>query len=142
MTPRAASKEHEQMNRMRHHVALALVHRDGAWLVARRFADVHLGGQWEFPGGKCEPGENPADAAVRELHEECAVTATPQRALAVLCCDYGDRIVHLYPIICCWRAGEARPLGNEECRWVSRAELAALDMPDVNRAIIAALPEG
>lgn len=122
------------MKRVR--VALALVRRAERWLVARRRPEAHLGGLWEFPGGKIEPSETAPAAAVRELHEECGVSA---RALECLACrteDYGDRLVELHPVLCEWVSGEAQPLGSAECRWVDDAELRQLDMPAVNTEII------
>ena len=44
-------------------VTAAVIERDGLLLVARRLSGTHMGGCWEFPGGKCEPGEAP-DVAV------------------------------------------------------------------------------
>lgn len=127
-------------------VAVALVCRDGRWLVARRKPEAHLGGLWEFPGGKREAGETPAEAALRELYEECAVEAVAERELPALTHEYPERVVHLLPVICRWRAGEGLSLGNQECRWVPTAELAGLDMPAVNAQILcelrAALPPG
>ena len=38
-------------------VLAAVIERDGRFLVTRRLANTHLAGYWEFPGGKCEPGE-------------------------------------------------------------------------------------
>lgn len=122
-------------------VALALVHQGERWLVARRRADAHLGGLWEFPGGKCEPGESARAAAVRELLEECGVQAVAERELPPVTCEYAERIVHLKPVICRWEAGEPQALGNEECRWVSPAELRQLQMPAVNAGIIQILLE-
>ena len=120
-------------------VALALVQRDGRLLVARRHEAAHLGGLWEFPGGKQEVGESPQDAALRELMEECAVQATPLAVLPTLTCDYGDRLVHLTPIVCRWQAGDGEALGNAECRWVTLAEIVQLEMPEINATILAAL---
>jgi len=58
-------------------VGVALVHR-GRLLAARRATPADLAGGWELPGGKVEPGEDPAAAAVREIAEElgCAVEIT------------------------------------------------------------------
>ncbi|HMQ15818.1 MAG TPA: (deoxy)nucleoside triphosphate pyrophosphohydrolase [Phycisphaerae bacterium] len=120
-------------------VAVALVRRDGRWLVARRRAGAHLGGLWEFPGGKCETDETVESAALRELSEECAVAAEPQRTLRPLRYEYPERIVHLHAVVCRWLSGEPRPLGCDECRWVTTAELAALDMPVANAEILSEL---
>jgi mutator protein MutT len=123
----------------RHRVAIAAVARDGRWLVAKRRADAHLGGLWEFPGGKCEGSESLLDTAVRELVEECGVRAEPIRVLTTLTHDYGDRVVELTPILCRWISGEGDAIGNDSCRWVSADELRALPMPAMNAAIVAEL---
>lgn len=129
------------MSKPHYSVALALVRRDARWLVARRRPSAHLGGLWEFPGGKCGPDEPVAAAAVRELHEECGVDAIAELALDPVAWEYADRCVTLTPVICRWRGGEARPLGNDACRWVSLAELSELEMPPVNAAIIRSLEQ-
>jgi 8-oxo-dGTP diphosphatase len=117
-------------------VAVAIVLRDGRYLVARRPLGAHLGGLWEFPGGKCEANETATEAALRELREECGIEALPERSLRQFRHDYGDRIVELTPIVCRWVSGEARPLGSVECRWVSFNELCALRMPALNAEIL------
>ncbi|NMG31667.1 Nudix family hydrolase [Aromatoleum evansii] len=47
--------------------------RDGRFLLGQRAPDTFYAGYWEFPGGKVEPGESPADALVRELDEELGI---------------------------------------------------------------------
>src|SRR5438105_5551297 len=54
-------------------VAAGLVFRDGKLLITRRFDDAHLGGLWEFPGGKREPEETFEACLARELREELAI---------------------------------------------------------------------
>lgn len=54
-------------------VVAAVIIRDGRVLACRRNHDRAAGGQWEFPGGKIEPGESPEDALVREIREELGV---------------------------------------------------------------------
>ncbi len=117
-------------------VAVALVHREGRWLVARRRADVHLPHKWEFPGGKSEPGESPEQTALRELREECGVAAEAEARLQPQRFDYADRSVRLTPIVCRWVKGKAVPLGCQSCEWVELGALSELDMPAGNIRII------
>jgi 8-oxo-dGTP diphosphatase len=117
-------------------VDVALVRRGVRWLVALRRPDAHLPGLWEFPGGKCESQETPDVAAIRELHEECGVSAVAERVLTPVCYEYADRRVHITPVLCRWQSGEARPLGSDECRWVTWPEMRGLEMPPVNTEII------
>ncbi len=122
-------------------VSLAIVHRDQRWLIAQRHPDAHLGGLWEFPGGKREPGETPEAAALRELHEECGVIAQVERVLPPFFVDYGDRRVNLTPVVCRWVRGDAQPLGSVSCRWVTMAELRRAEMPAINAEIIRELEQ-
>lgn len=120
-------------------VALALVTNGAAWLLAQRKPDAHLGGLWEFPGGKIEAGEAPAQAALRELAEECDVQAAILGELPPVDCAYADRVVTLFPFVCRQVAGVAQPLSAAQVRWVALRDFGALPMPEVNRQIVAAL---
>src|SRR5579863_4676624 len=62
-------------------VVAALILRDSKILVCQRRRDDTHRLQWEFPGGKVEPGETSKDALVRELREELGITATIGREL-------------------------------------------------------------
>src|SRR2546427_9656976 len=56
-------------------VVAAVIPRDGLILICRRRPDQLHPLKWEFPGGKVEPGEAPADALRRELEEELGIRA-------------------------------------------------------------------
>ena len=56
-------------------VAAALLFDRGRLLICQRSARGPFPNQWEFPGGKVEPGEAPRDALLRELAEELGITA-------------------------------------------------------------------
>ncbi len=67
--------------RRRVEVAIAIVFgADQKLLICKRKAEAVLGGYWEFPGGKCNPGETPADCAVREVEEETGLCVNVQQA--------------------------------------------------------------
>jgi mutator protein MutT len=123
-------------------VALAIVRRDGLWLVDRR-ADRGrpLAGLWEFPGGKIRAGETAEDAAVRECAEETSLQVEPVGRLEVVEHDYDTLRVRLHPVLCRALCGASFPRDEAvvEVRWVDDATLASLDMPAANRSIIADL---
>ena len=80
--------------RPRVHVVAAVVWEGPRLLMTKRPPGGPLGLQWEFPGGKLEPGESPEDAIVRELDEELGVGSTAHETLAVHAHDYahGTRV--------------------------------------------------
>jgi len=116
-------------------IALAIVVRDGKVLVARRADDRHLGGTWEFPGGKIEDGEEPEAAARRELREETGLTANDLEPLIVFVHDYPDRRLRFHAFV----AREATGEPGSEWTFMSSSELGKLEMPEANRAIVRAL---
>ena len=56
-----------------------LLREDGCYLLGQRAPDTVYAGYWEFPGGKVEPGESPAQALIRELDEELGIRVTRLR---------------------------------------------------------------
>ena len=116
-------------------VAAAVVERDGRFLVTRRQQGVHLEGYWEFPGGKCEPGESIADCLVRELWEELAVVGRVGEELFAVTHHYVDRDVELH-FFACALAGEPAPQLGQTMRWVPREELRTLTFPPADAELI------
>lgn len=123
-------------------VAIALVWRGERLLVSRRPADVHLGGYWEFPGGKLAPGESPEACAVREVFEETYVTARAYGRRATIAWSYPTRSVLLHPIDCEWVSGEGRAREVAELRWVERSSLSELKFPEANATLVAEILAG
>jgi 8-oxo-dGTP diphosphatase len=120
-------------------VALVVACRDGRFLVARRPGDVHLAGFWEFPGGKIEAGEEPAEAARRELDEETGLFAPSLEPLVVVVHDYVDRPLRFHVFLAREPRGEVRMDEEREWSWKSRDELEQLEMPEANRQMVRAL---
>ena len=120
-------------------VANALVWREGRILVSRRRNDTHLGGYWEFPGGKIEPGECARECAVREVLEEVGVKCLAESERRVIEYAYPERTVRLQPVDCRYLSGEAECLEVVEVRWVLPTELRRLTLPPANKALVADL---
>ena len=124
------------------HAAIAVIARDGKFLVTRRPAGAHLAGRWEFPGGKRMARETLAACAAREVREELGVSVRVGRRLTILRYQYPDRRVSLHVFRCSIRRGRPKPLGASAIRWVSPAQLRRLRMPPANRPLIALLAKG
>ena len=119
-------------------VVCALIERDGQVLMAQRPAHKHLGGKWEFPGGKIEPGETPEAALHRELHEELGCTVEILRPLAPHTHAYATVTVQLIPYVARLLPASPAPHTREHAalRWVPAAELLSLDLPAADLPII------
>jgi 8-oxo-dGTP diphosphatase len=92
-------------------VAAALIFHQGKLLISQRHAGAHLGGLWEFPGGKREPNETFEDCLVRELREELALEIGVGELVEGLDHAYPDKCVHLRFFRCHLKSGQPQPLG-------------------------------
>lgn len=108
-------------------------------LVAKRADGQHLPDTWEFPGGKVEDGEEPDDAALRELREETGLTAGSTEPLLVFVHDYPDRRLRFHAFLVKDAKGEVATDGGRTWAFVAPSSLDALEMPEANRAILRAL---
>lgn len=119
-------------------VVAAVIRREGRVLIAQRPLDKHMGGLWEFPGGKVEPDEPVEDALARELQEELGISPTAACRLIRIEHDYPDKSVCLDV----WEvtAFEGEPHGREgqAILWVTSDELPMFDYPAANRPIVTA----
>lgn len=117
-------------------VAAGLVFRDGALLIAQRHAHAHLGGLWEFPGGKLEPGESYEQCLVRELLEELGIEVEVGTLFDEIVHDYPGKRVRLRFFRCKWTAREPHPHGCETFRWVKRGDLGRYDFPPADVPVV------
>jgi mutator protein MutT len=117
--------------------AIAIVVRDdGKILLCQRKSDDHLGGYWEFPGGKVEDGETLEQALARELLEEVDIEARPLRPLATIDHDYTNVLVRLHPFLCQHVAREPRLLECQKAIWINPRDLRSYQLPPANDGLI------
>ena len=119
-------------------VTAAVVRRGDRFLVTRRPRGVHLEGLWEFPGGKCEPGEALDACLRRELREELGVEAVVGEEIFAITHHYPERSVELH-FLACELTHDPSPLLGQEMRWVARGELRSLQFPPADDELIALL---
>lgn len=117
-------------------VAAALVFREGRLLITQRHAGSHLGGLWEFPGGKCEPNEPFEKCLVRELREELGIEVVVEELVEDLIHAYPEKTVHLKFYRCRWKQHEPQPLGCSAFRWVTAAELRNYAFPAADARLL------
>ncbi len=118
----------------------AAIVRDGRLLAARRTTPDEAAGRWELPGGKVEPGEQPADAVVREIAEELGCVVAVEQWL-----DGEQPIGHallLRAALCRLTDGEPRPGDDhDEVRWLTPEQLAEVDWLEPDRPFLSELGE-
>ena len=126
-------------------VAAGLIFRDGRLLITQRYADAHLGGLWEFPGGKREPNETFEQCLVRELREELGIEVNVGELVESVTHTYPSPVtphpslpktVHLKFFRCEWLKNEPQPLGCLGFNWVSTEELGCRDFPAADARLL------
>ncbi len=99
---------------------------DGNFLIALRHPKGLLGGLWEFPGGKVEPGESLPDCVRRELKEELDLVVD----VLAPCCQIRHTYSHFHLDLrvfhCRWRGDEPKALDCAGFRWVTCHDCADL----------------
>ncbi|MUN63209.1 NUDIX domain-containing protein [Kocuria sediminis] len=111
--------------------AAVVVGADGRLLLIRRGTDPQRG-RWSVPGGRVEPGETVAEAAVREAFEETGARVRAGRELGMVRVPGGPDVVYeVHDVAATYLGGTLRPGDDaDEVRWVAPAELSALPTTD------------
>ena len=109
------------------HVACAIIEQEGMVLAAKRSARMSLPLKWEFPGGKIEAGEAPADCLRRELLEELGIAVTIGEPLPTTTHSYDSFSVTLYPFICSLTTNNITVHEHNAILWMKPEQLPELD---------------
>jgi mutator protein MutT len=117
-------------------VAAGLVFRDGKLLITQRSADAHLGGLWEFPGGKRERNETFEECLQRELMEELGIKVVVGELFDSIVHHYPERSVDLRFFHCRWLLHEPRPILCAQLAWIGPDELASYSFPAADALLL------
>ncbi len=114
---------------------------DGQILIDKRKAGGTMGGLWEFPGGKIEPGETVAECIVREIREELAIEISVGEHLIAIEHTYPTFQITLIVHHCQHISGIPQSIESDEIRWVNVNDLASYQFPAANLEIINAIKD-
>jgi len=120
-------------------IGVAVVWNEQRILIDRRKAEGLLGGLWEFPGGKVEPGETIEQCIKREIQEELGIEVEVGDHLITIDHTYTHFRVTLKVHHCRYLSGEAQAIECDEIRWVTIDVLPEFPFPKANLKIIEAL---
>jgi mutator protein MutT len=123
-------------------VAAGLIIKDGKVLITQRRNGAHLGGLWEFPGGKRQPGESFEACLTREVMEELGLAIAVHEQVASAEHVDTERRVRLRFYRCTILSGEPRPLGCKACRWVTPAEICIYPFPPADDPLVRRIASG
>jgi 8-oxo-dGTP diphosphatase len=112
----------------------AVIRRNDEFLVCQRPMHKRHGGLWEFPGGKCEPGESDSDALERELREELGIeVVTVGEPWFETRDDDSPFVIVFVPVE---TIGEPFPHEHAAVRWSTAGEMAGLELAPSDRRFI------
>ena len=118
-------------------MACVILRNGDRFFIQQRLADDIWGGLWEFPSGRLEDGETPADAARREVCEETGWQVAGLEPFDIVVHHYTRYRVTLHGFVGLLPrgAGEARLTAAQRCAWVTAAELANYPFPAGHRRL-------
>ncbi len=117
-------------------VAVAVVERNGQYLITQRLPQDSFGGFWEFPGGKLNGQETLESCLIREIQEELGIGIAVEEKLLVVEHPYPGRVIRLHCFRCTLLNGEPKTLECSAWRWVVPQELTHFEFPPASRSII------
>lgn len=132
--PHAAPPGEPAPSRHAVRVVAGVIRHGALFLVCRRPTHKRHGGLWEFPGGKCNPGESDEDALRRELHEELGVTVTAVGTELFAIDDPGSHFrIAFVPVEI---GGRPLCLEHSELTWATPQALLSLELAPGDRSFV------
>jgi 8-oxo-dGTP diphosphatase len=117
-------------------VAAALIFHNGKFLITQRLSKAHLGGLWEFPGGKRETNETFEECLAREIREELGIEIFVGELFEEITHDYPEKSVRLKFFLCKWISSELQPLDCAAFKWIGKSELSDYEFPAADTRLL------
>ena len=105
-------------------------------MAVRRKEGEIMEGEWEFPGGKIQDGEDPEQTVIREIKEELEICIIPEEPFRPFDYEYPRFYIRLYPYRCRWISGTVRMHVHDECRWLDKNEMGKVNWSEADQALI------
>ena len=119
-------------------VVAAIIVQDGKILGTQR-GHGEFAGQWEFPGGKIEPGETPEEAVVREIEEELSATVSVGKLLTTVDHDYPTFHLHMYCYIAHVEQGKIELHEHSAASWLDAQTIDSVNWLPADIAVVEAI---
>ncbi len=117
-------------------VGCAIIRRGSQLLIAQRKPEDHLGGFWEFPGGKKRRQETLEECLVREAEEELGIIIVPAQFFRKIEHSYPERVLALHFYLCDWKSGDPVAIDCHDFRWIFPEALREFQFPPADDGII------
>ena len=118
------------------HVAAGVIWENGKILITKRPEGTHLGGFWEFPGGKKEDNETLHACLNREILEELGIEIQIDGPLLVVHHEYNEKMITLHVYNCHLFSGKPLSMEGQEMKWVSVEDLRNYTFPPPDEHVI------
>ena len=117
-------------------VCAIILNEKGEIFIARRREDKKNPGEWEFPGGKMDEGENEAEALEREIKEELAVQIHCGEILGSVKAESGGRFFELIALVASCDEEIRSSTDHSEWRWLGKDQMNEIELSKLDRDLL------
>ena len=134
-SPQESGQQNKE-NKKHFDVSAGIIWRGEKLLIAKRRADDVFGGMWEFPGGKCEPGETLQAGLIREIKEEMDFEIQVGKLLTKLEHDSPTISFTFYVFECQYLDGKPKTIECDDFKWITPNQLTDYQFTKLDQEVI------
>lgn len=122
--------------------AAIIKNAEGKILICQRADNSSMGGLWEFPGGKLEPGETPEECVIRECMEELSIKLSVTDIFARTQYQYPDKLIDFTFFNASVTGGDMKMNVHKDMKWVTVSEMKDYEFCPADIEILDMLSSG